>query len=236
MVEKLTYAKGLRTAVANVPDTVKTTVPLTDEDVRIMKSKEDMLDQAKIDMLFYKHLHPMNDPVRQDILRRVMPGPFQRVQKYVSDLADLQKEVQLKLLDELSEESIMLRIAIAENPEFQSLLSTPVGPMWVEGDEAAQKTVDDNNQVLLKRGLLSIVERIRMNHAAGAISTHDGAVGTIKAQHEAAQEGKLIGALHGHPFTSSTQIWGLPGDTTQTTSPAPTGTQRLATTALGAAL
>ena len=205
--EKMTFASKL---VAK--DQLRTDIPFTEEDMRVMRAKEDVLDQAKLDKLFFEHLKPFNDPVRQDILRKVMPGPFERAKKYLAEQADLQKEIQTKMLDELTEESLVLRIAMAENPEFQAILNEPIGPKYI-GDVAATKEANAANEGLIQRGMFSLVAQARSERAADVVEKAKGSkvYTDAKTQHALAMSGDLAAKFAGHDFINVAQAWGLAG-------------------------
>jgi hypothetical protein len=127
-------------------------VQLTEEDVRVMKDKQDKMDEAMLHETFFKVFHPMDDPVRMMILKKAWPEPFERMKEMIVKRAELQKEVQTKLLDDIDKDSILMRLAITQNPEFQhEILHTPIGPVPLGKAEAEQ----NERVVQFQRGFMN---------------------------------------------------------------------------------
>ena len=122
------YDAELIEGITGHPATFNAT--LTDEDRRMMRAKTDMMEEADLHRRFFEHYHPFDDPVRYTILRKIWPEPFEAMKKTLEDKADKQKEIQVKMLDDLDKDSILLQMAVSDRKEFQNeVLSTAVGPV-----------------------------------------------------------------------------------------------------------
>jgi hypothetical protein len=165
---------------------LSTSVPFTEEDQRVMKDKEDTVEKGELDRKFFELFKPFAaEPATRELLMKVYPEPFQRMRDTIAHRADLQKYVQTKLIDNIDEEQILLRMALAERPELQALLNTPVGPTPLT--HAAHQGRPASQTTSFRRGLFNPYEAVRLKETVSTMRAAPGSVETAAQGYQGAQ-------------------------------------------------
>jgi hypothetical protein len=157
-MEQLNFLQGLKPPGGAGPQ-ITTQLQPTQEDIAVMKKKMDVLNEAHLHKMFFKIWHPFDDDVRKKMLIDIWPEPFERMRENVIRQAEEQKEGQLRRLGPLTKENIIYKIALAENPEFQSrVLDQPIGPVRLAGTAEQQESLRD---MMFIRGWFNPMAAIR---------------------------------------------------------------------------
>lgn len=212
VVDKFTVFTDVLKKVAPQGEQIQlnTGINITDEDMRILKEKADMMDLEKYDRLFWTKICTNPDPIYQELMRQKDPGPFERREKAVSDQCDLQKEMALTLMGPLTKEKIALSLAMSDYPEFADILNLPPGPKYITDGE--QAGMEKKNEDTMKRGFLSLYHMRRTKEIADVTGT---ALDAQKAAEQARTalmqkaKGKLTGGSGLYRPFGSTELFGL---------------------------
>lgn len=179
-------------------------VEVTDEDRRIMKQKMDMKDVANLHRRFFETYRPMDDPIRYWTLRQIWPEPFEAMERAIEKRADMQKDIQKKMLGEPTKESLIMLMALQDDGDAQAALQQPIGPKDTQpttgvNDPELLSGLVSRNQIDYTRGLASVARFFQggmADNTAATVLPHPGST---------FQPGRIVGAPYVVPNATAQQ-------------------------------
>eukprot|EP00727_Mastigamoeba_balamuthi_P000693 m51a1_g10620 hypothetical protein (692) ;mRNA; f:59447-62102 len=153
------------------------TVSVTDEDMKVLKDKSDMLTQAKLDLQMIDFVKPWKDPPTLAYFISNFGPIVDRWKEFIGKRFDTAKEYEMLKFELPNYENMAKRIAFTEVSEIQDVINSPGG---VLRDAEAANAIQHPLGEKFTRGFFSPYEMKRLIETVGLTSPFkpvDGPVG-----------------------------------------------------------
>lgn len=173
-------------------------LPITDEDVKTIRAKEEIQSQAQFDAWVSSKFKPYTDPSGSEWLQRIYPEFFEaRAKENAEKHLIKEKYENILLMGPKSKEDLYLMYQVERDPDLRFKVFQSTGPFWGKGLSAPDVPRDST----FVRGLLNPRRTERLSEAV--------AVGNqrLHGDHwETARDGSYTGPLDASKLETATRL------------------------------